>query len=67
MKDFTEEEIFGRNVLEFQRIRKMVVGHRLGPAMRWWKRKYFKRLSRFNDGLKHLYIKFGVSVSLPYG
>lgn len=67
MKDFTEEEIFGRNILEFQRSRKMVMGRSVGPAMRWWKRKYFRGLLKFNDGLMYLYIKFGVTVSLPYG
>lgn len=35
MEDFTEEEIFGTNIFEFQRSRKMVVGRRVGPAMRW--------------------------------
>lgn len=49
MDSFTTEIIFRKDGLELQKSRRMAVGGRAEAAVREWKRKYLRRLSRLSD------------------
>lgn len=78
MDSFTTEIIFRKDGLELQKSRRMAVGGRAEAAVREWKRKYLRGLSRLSDSKRRetkrkvkghvqvLSLEFKMTVSHPH-
>lgn len=78
MEGFTVEIIFRKDGLELQKSRRMAVGGRAEAAVREWKRKYLRGLSRLSDSKRRetrrkvkgpvhlLSLQFKMTVSHPH-